>query len=524
MNFRALLHPKLTTQWLLLLAVTLLPPLLLLPAGLYWLWQADLLLAWLLLAGLVTLSGWLLARRLRREAIPPTVTLDPSTYWNDQGSAAWAKIEAYAAEQRQQEPALEQWEFYWVTLREVLQRVAAHYHPEQRDPILELKAPDLLKVIELLARDLRLTFSDNIPGSHILTVNQVVRGHRLLGVGQELYRLYRIVSFGIDPLAAAARELRGLAYGNLLEDSARDFKFWLVDAYIKKIGYYAIELYSGRLVLDENALAHHVTTASAHDAQTAQEQTAKLTEEPLRILVLGQVKAGKSSLINALFGEMKALTDVVPATSGITPYLLTRDGLERAIILDTAGYADSDNPLKPLRAAEQEILRSDLVLFVSPANSAARAQDRQLLEGLLALFRQHTQETPPPVIVVLSQIDRLRPVREWQPPYNIATPDTPKAQTIRQAMETVATDLNVPLERVVPVVLKPERLYNLEEGLLPAILHALSAAQRVRYLRCLADYHHWERWQQLWQQSLNAGRFIVDKGLEWLNRNERPPL
>ena len=44
-------------------------------------------------------------------------------------------------------------------------------------------------------------------------------------------------------------------------------------------------------------------------------------------------------------------------------------------------------------------------------------------------------------------------------------------------------------QAVVPVCLKPGQLYNVEEGLAPAILHAVPRAQRVRYLRCLRQFH-----------------------------------
>lgn len=62
------------------------------------------------------------------------------------------------------------------------------------------------------------------------------------------------------------------------------------------------------------------------------------TPEPLRLLVLGQVSSGKSSLINALFGDTKSAVSILPTTSEITPYILERDGLQQAIILDSADY------------------------------------------------------------------------------------------------------------------------------------------------------------------------------------------
>lgn len=65
-------------------------------------------------------------------------------------------------------------------------------------------------------------------------------------------------------------------------------------------------------------------------------------QEPLRIVVAGQTGSGKSSLINALFGELKAATDVLPTTMQVQPFVLERDGLPNTIIVDSAGYGDSE--------------------------------------------------------------------------------------------------------------------------------------------------------------------------------------
>ena len=43
-------------------------------------------------------------------------------------------------------------------------------------------------------------------------------------------------------------------------------------------------------------------------------------------LVAGQVKAGKSSVINAILGEQRAATSVVPMTAEITRYELHPPG------------------------------------------------------------------------------------------------------------------------------------------------------------------------------------------------------
>ena len=78
------------------------------------------------------------------------------------------------------------------------------------------------------------------------------------------------------------------------------------------------------------------------------------------------------------------------------------------------------------------------------------------------------------MVVALTHIDQLRPLAEWDPPYDLAHPAGSKAQNIRDAIQAVEHDLRLTPEQVVtPVCLRPDRLYNIEEGLAPAILTAM---------------------------------------------------
>ncbi len=507
---------KRTIVWIASLALAAAPFLLLLVAGLYWLWSQQLILSWAAVTAVSGLMAWLVNRALKRKRVPPeTLQVDPSTLWSGKGIEAWEKVEAIAQRLHDRQPDLESIDFYTETLREVMETVALHFHPERKNALLELRVPDALRVIELLSRDLRTTFSENVPGSHLLTVNDIVRGHRLAAHGGALLKLYRIVAAGVDPISAAVRELGFLASDSVLSDSTKAVKKWLVDAYVKKIGYYAIELYSDRLVLDDD-VPMRATNASRVDMEKAEQQAQRLQEEPLRILVIGQVNAGKSSLINALSAEMQAIVDVVPQTEAIHPYVLDKNSLTKAVILDTLGYQETEQPLRALKSLLDAIPRTDLILLVRSAINVAGGADKAVLDQLSTRFREATEEAPPPVIVALSHIDRLRPFREWSPPYDVVAPDSAKAQSIKAAMEITAQQLGIDIDRIVPLNLKSGQLYNVEEGLLPAILQNLESATRLKYLRCLEEYKSRSQWQALWQQSKNAGRFIAREGFRWI--------
>ena len=109
---------------------------------------------------------------------------------------------------------------------------------------------------------------------------------------------------------------------------------------------------------------------SRHDAGEDRQRSEVLDKEPLRILVVGQKKAGKSSLVNAFFGQDCAAADVVPRTDQVEPYVLVREGLPQAIVLDTAGY-DIADPRQMLAPLVEHLHGCDIVVCVCSAVSAA---------------------------------------------------------------------------------------------------------------------------------------------------------
>src|SRR6185503_4713933 len=102
--------------------------------------------------------------------------------------------------------------------------------------------------------------------------------------------------------------------------------------------------------------------------------------EPLLFVVVGEVKAGKSSLINALFGQEIARTDVLPATDRVCIY---RYGRDEKVIEQSARLIESHLPIDFLQnfnvvdtpgtntmvsehqtITENFVPRADLILFV----------------------------------------------------------------------------------------------------------------------------------------------------------------
>lgn len=511
-----------TNWYLVVLGLMSIPYALIVLAGSIWLYEVGLLWEFMILSAVLTLICWQIMARLKRKNLAAAADIvSADERWTKTGQKAWSEVNAIAGRVQDQDLSLDNPQPLWAVLREVLETVARKFHPDAPQAVLEIPIPHVLRVAELVAADFRVAFSEHVPGAHILTLNDWQRLRRLAALWRPIYLFYRIVSFGVSPISALLREARDSAAGRLVNSSTDEVKRWAIGFCVRKAGYYAIQLYSGHMALEGIEFGAYQTPQSKSDVERDATRSERLAEEPLRLLVAGQVKSGKSSLVNALFGETRAAVDVVPRTRNVTPFLLERDGVPRAIILDTAGYEGADATADAFAQLGDEIADCDLVLLVLSACSATRGADRLLLDKVRQYFQDRPDRMMPPLLTVLTHVDQLRPLGQWNPPYDLARPAEEKARQIAEAVETVAKDLALtPEQAVVPVCLKAEQLYNVAEAVAPAILHAASEAQRVKYLRCLRQFHREEYWQRLWQQAINSGRLLLKAGQVWMSRGE----
>ena len=186
----------------------------------------------------------------------------------------------------------------------------------------------------------------------------------------------------------------------------------------------------------------------------------------MQILVAGQVKSGKSSLINALLGEVRAPVDTLPLTDAVDLYECQPEGLPRIILRDTPGYGAAADEGDPFSRLGDEIQACDLLLLVCTARSAARQSDRALLRKMHEFYGRNPKQLMPPVVYVLTHVDLV--------PEHLAG----------EAVAAVAADLGTDAAQIVVACVQWGRLANLE-GVLAAIGEKLPAAERLKCLRCI---------------------------------------
>lgn len=482
--------------WLLELSIFFISLISLIIIGIYWLWLNHLLWIWLSLSILMIIIVLMINNGLnywsnsRKKNNPQKLSAESNT------ELALRDLQLITDNIKTSNPDLLDIAFYFDTLYQVVRTIAGRFYPEQKNAYLEINIPYSIKVVELIAHDVRLNLLDSVPGSHIISLGQIVAALHYGNKGRRLYVLFRKLTLGTT--------LESAILGNIRNRSKTELRDWFVELYVQKIGHYAIEIYNGKQRLDEDAKSN---SQEDQQPELKVDYTASKIIEPLRILVLGQTGSGKSSCINALFGEFKTKVDVLPMTKGVTAYLLYNSELEETIILDSEGYGyDGENLVND---ASQEILRCDMILLMVSAVDAARVNDYRVIRQIQALYANLPNKPQPPIIVALTHIDQLRPMREWKPPYNIAKPDNAKALSIRTAMQIVAEELKIGMDQIAPICMKSCQHYNFDEGLIPTILQHLDRAKQLRYLRCIDRYQKEDYWRRLWRQSKNAGRFIA---------------
>jgi len=112
--------------------------------------------------------------------------------------------------------------------------------------------------------------------------------------------------------------------------------------------------------------------------------TGRIINEGLKISIVGKPNVGKSSLMNALIGENRAIVTDIPGT--------TRDTIEEAvsiknipvILTDTAGIHETEDVIEKIgiNKSKESFNKSDLIILVLDGSTELEKEDLQIIDHI----------------------------------------------------------------------------------------------------------------------------------------------
>ena len=314
---------------------------------------------------------------------------------------------------------------------EVISQVSFYYNPKNSEKELGFSASELLLALEEVSRRYRGYLQDYIPFENKIKLSIFKHGynHRdKTKIFKYLFDAYRVTRIA-NPMVALLSEMKGMITSHLFDGVTVTIQNKIKRALLKDVASVSIDLYRGYFKVKDFEL--NESKISIEDKKS---KTMKL--EPLRVVVVGQVGAGKSSVINALIDKMEAEVSSIPSTDKIALYQCNIDDIEAIKLIDLPGL---DGNLESEKYIVEQMIHSDIIFWVLKANQSARKLDA-LLKSKFDEFYQKVENRDrkePYILALVNQVDKLHPQNEWNPPYDLneCNASDKKACTIRDAVK-----------------------------------------------------------------------------------------
>lgn len=189
-----------------------------------------------------------------------------------------------------------------------------------------------------------------------------------------------------------------------------------------------------------------------------------------KIGVFGKTGAGKSSLVNAIFGQdVCPVSDVEACTREIQ-----EANVGGIILVDCPGIAESKERDEEYHKLYSDLIpKMDAIIWVLQGDNRSYGPDIEFYELLRECFKTKDGKNAP-IYFALNQVDKIEPFREWD--VDTCQPGPKQAQNIKAKVENVAAVFKTASNMVIPV--SAVERYNLSE-LIAALLNSLPANQAI---------------------------------------------
>lgn len=387
-------------------------------------------------------------------------------------------------------PIWEDWQTFWTRCQDLVVAIARIYNPEVQYPLLNIYVPQAYGLIRGTVDDLDQWMQKLSPVLNQVTVGQAYQAYevyrKLEPSARKFWRAWNWAQWLLNPVAAVAKQASQGYSNRATQELLVNLSQLLREAALRNLCQQAIALY-GRSKLPSASVATptlpKAKTQALRDILTQAEPAEAVEQKPVNILLVGRTGSGKSSLINTLFQAELAAVDVLPSTDRIQNYHWQTQGGETLTLWDTPGYEQA-NRADFRKLVLDYATNADLLLLVTPALDPALQMDVDFLQDMRA------EVADLPAIAIVTQLDRLRPIREWQPPYDWEWGDRPKESAIREATEYRAKLLGKFCNLVLPVVTGDTQTGRVAwgvEALSLGLVEAIAPTKQLRLARFLRN-------------------------------------
>ncbi|MGC9502504.1 GTPase family protein [Baaleninema sp.] len=396
---------------------------------------------------------------------------------------------------RDDAPIWEDWQQFWQRCQAVVVAVANAYHPEVKYPLLNIYVPQAYGLIRGTVDDLDRWMQQLSPVLGQVTVGQAYQGYemyqKLEPSARKLWKIWNLAQWVLNPAAALARQTTQKSSDRATQQLLGNLSQMLREAALRNLAQQAVLLYGGTSLPGLNLPSLEMEKPQQVEAKTQtlreildrSQPRETVEKKPVNLLLVGRTGAGKSSLVNTLFQAERAEVDVLPSTDEVKQYVWESEEGETLTLWDTPGYEQAKR--QEFRELVLDYARTaDAVLLVTPALDPALQMDADFLRDL----SKEIEDLP--TIAIVTQIDRLRPIRQWNPPYDWESGDRPKEKSIREATNYRREELGSLCTQVLPLVTRDEKTgrspWNVER-LSVTVMEAIEPAKQLRLARFLRD-------------------------------------